>query len=72
MIRALFGLIAFCAGLVLAFAAPVYFVKFLYEIFALDASFWYSIFVNVLECIFVEIIAYLVCVVAAAIASYSK
>lgn len=72
MLRALFGFIAFIAGVVLSFAAPVYFVKFLVDVFHYDVGFWYAVTYNVIVCIIVEIVAYFVCVIAAMLAATLK
>lgn len=57
--------IAWLCGVIISIAAPIFFVKFLFDIFMNDLPFWYSVFTNVLQCIGVEIIAWIILWIAA-------
>ena len=52
--------VAFVAGLVLCFAAPVFFVAFLFDILYYDADFWSSAWTAVWQSCLVELAAYCV------------
>lgn len=65
--KAIFGIIMFVSGIVLAWAAPAYVIKFLYDLFAMHVPFWTALFTNAWQCILVEIVAYFVCAISAGI-----
>lgn len=66
------SLIAFIAGVVLSFASPVYFIKFLVDVFNYDVSFWRALVYNLVECVLVEVIAYIIFMLCALLIGLSK
>lgn len=66
------SLIAFIAGVVVSFASPVYFIVFLVDVFSYGVGFWRALVYNLVECVLVEVIAYIIFLLCALLIGLSK